>query len=52
MVYLTEYGDRYHCSPDCSGLTRNVKLVPLSEAGGMRQCSKCAAKEAKKKAAG
>lgn len=51
MVYLTEYGDRYHCSPDCSGLTRSVKLVPLSETDGMRQCSKCAAEEAKKKAA-
>lgn len=41
-VYLTEYGEKFHCSPDCSGLTRTVRMVPLSELDGMRECRDCA----------
>lgn len=40
-VYITEYGDRYHCRADCSILTRNVKKVRKREVGGMPGCSKC-----------
>lgn len=41
MVYITEYGDRYHSSVGCSGITRNVKQVPVSQVEGWRVCSKC-----------
>lgn len=41
MVYLTEWGNRYHGESDCSALKRTVYLVPLSETGGRTACSKC-----------
>ena len=40
-VYITDYGDRYHSSVGCSGITRNVREVSLSELKGWRACSKC-----------
>ena len=40
-VYITDYGDRYHSSVGCSGITRNVREVQLSELEGWRVCSKC-----------
>ncbi len=44
--YITEDGDRYHTDPDCSGLKRTVRLVPLSQVGGLPECSGCAARKA------
>lgn len=41
MVYITNYGDRYHCLISCSGLKRTIYTKKLSEAGGMPACSKC-----------
>ncbi len=41
LVYLTEWGNRYHGKADCSALKRTVYVVPLSEAGGRTACSKC-----------
>lgn len=41
VVYLTEYGDRYHESVTCSKLKRDVYSVPLSEAGKRRPCKTC-----------
>ncbi|MCH5268392.1 MAG: hypothetical protein J1E62_08625 [Lachnospiraceae bacterium] len=40
-VFITPYGDRYHCTKDCSGLRRTVRKVKKSEVGNLPPCSKC-----------
>lgn len=40
VVYVTEYGNRYHTTMECSGLKRTVYSVRLSETG-RPPCSKC-----------
>lgn len=41
IVYYTEYGSRYHSSPVCSEIKRNIRKVRLSEIGDFPACSKC-----------
>lgn len=43
LVYLTEWGDRYHGSSDCPAIKRTVYIVPLSqaEAEGRTVCRGC-----------
>lgn len=41
MVYVTNYGDRYHSSLMCSGLKRTIYAVPITEVKGKGACSKC-----------
>lgn len=41
ILYITDYGDRYHTSIGCSGLKRTIMSVPISEVGDRRACSKC-----------
>jgi len=40
VVYITEQGNRYHTTIECSGLKRTIYSVLLSEAG-RPPCSKC-----------
>ena len=42
MVYITDYGIRYHSNLHCSGLKRTIHMVRRSEVGDRRLCSKCA----------
>ena len=41
LVYVTDYGDRYHSTLTCSGLKRTILMVKPSEVGGRHACSKC-----------
>lgn len=40
-VYITGQGERYHSSLECSGLSRNIYAVPLSDVYELGGCSKC-----------
>ena len=39
--YITNYGDKYHCSLLCSGLKRSIHVVSKEDLQGRRGCSKC-----------
>ncbi len=40
-LYITPDGDCYHSDVNCRGLIRNIKEIPLEDAGEYRPCSKC-----------
>lgn len=40
-VFVTDYGEKYHTSLQCSALKRTIYLVPLSQVQGRTVCSKC-----------
>ena len=39
--YITDYGTRYHTSPDCKKIQRNIYAISIEEAYGLGGCSKC-----------
>lgn len=41
IIYITDYGDKYHFSVTCGGLKRTIYQKKLSEVGGMPGCRKC-----------
>ena len=47
IVFITDYGNRYHTSLNCGELKRTVRSVTLSEAeeAGLRACKKCGNKD-------
>lgn len=40
-VYITNFGNSYHCQISCPGLKRIIYTVPLSEVGARGRCTKC-----------
>ncbi|MCI8407713.1 MAG: hypothetical protein HFJ09_00350 [Lachnospiraceae bacterium] len=40
-VYISITGDRYHINLECSGLTRDVRKVKLSELNSVGACQRC-----------
>ncbi|MCM1467599.1 MAG: pilus assembly protein [Alistipes sp.] len=41
VMYITEYGDRYHADINCSGLKRVVYTVPYETVSDRPACSRC-----------
>lgn len=40
-VFVCNFGNRFHSSRGCQKLTRNIRQIKISEAGGRLPCSKC-----------
>ncbi len=40
-VYITDYGNRYHQSLDCSKIKRSVYKISIDDVNGLGGCSKC-----------
>lgn len=41
VIYITQYGNRYHSNLLCSQLARNIITIPISEVGSRTLCKKC-----------
>lgn len=40
-TYITDYGNRYHYSCNCSGLKRGIMKINVKDVGMYRPCSRC-----------
>ncbi|MCU6732160.1 TadE/TadG family type IV pilus assembly protein [Diplocloster agilis] len=40
-IFITNTGDCYHTTSECSGLKRGVLAIPISQAADYRPCSRC-----------
>lgn len=40
-VFITNSGNKYHTSLDCSGLKRSIMSIPITQVGGKAKCSRC-----------
>lgn len=45
IVYITEWGNRYHSHTGCAALTNYVRKVPLAEVEYLGECSVCARRD-------
>lgn len=41
VVFITNYGNKYHTTTKCRGLKRSIKTVLLSQLKGVSPCQKC-----------
>ncbi|MCH5251554.1 MAG: pilus assembly protein [Lachnospiraceae bacterium] len=41
VIWITNFGDRYHSSRSCSGIKRSILTIKFSEVGNRTPCSKC-----------
>lgn len=41
VYYVTEDGERFHTTKQCSGLKRNILTIPISAAGEREGCMRC-----------
>lgn len=41
MLYITDYGTRFHTKKTCSELNRDIMEIPLSQVAERKACSKC-----------
>lgn len=42
VVYITSYGNRYHCSQSCSAIEKDATPISVRDVGNRHLCSKCA----------
>ena len=40
-VFITNFGDRYHVTPACSGIKRTVIAIPISKTENRTECTRC-----------
>lgn len=45
VYYVTEYGESYHTSTQCTGLKRTIERVPFREVSGLAPCLECGNEE-------
>lgn len=41
VVFITQYGNKYHSDILCSGLRRTIETIPISQVGNRTPCIKC-----------
>ena len=41
VIYITEQGNKYHKSLNCSGLKRIISTIPISQVGNRSECKRC-----------